>query len=60
MFDRWTARSSRKEEIRAGLWCTCVVLEAVTACGRTQVVVSVLTRRQGSLTWVGGRFVNYV
>lgn len=40
--------------------CVCVVLEALRACARTQVVVSVLIRRQGSLEWVGGRFMNYI
>lgn len=38
----------------------CVVLEAPRACARTQVVVSILIRRQGSLARVGGRCRNYI
>lgn len=37
-----------------------MVLETLRACGRTQVVVSVLIRRQGILAWVGDRFTNYI
>lgn len=38
----------------------CVVLEAPRACARTQVLVSILIRRQGSLAGVDGRCRNYI